>query len=134
MLNRRPCSLTRTTPLPRRTAPLARTSGRHRAERGRQGVAYGAEPPAEWCAACGGSGPLEHSHILTQGQHPKHRNNPLNWLMLCRSCHDTWEHNKARFKQLYPLAFAEKVRRMEWIDRQAAAFFKMKFPSLFPNQ
>jgi hypothetical protein len=123
--------LKRTAPMPHRTHKIANSSPTHRAGRAAQGRAYAAEPAAEWCAACGCNEPLDHSHILSQKQHPKHRNNPLNWLMLCRSCHRCWEDNKGRFKLLYPLAFAEKVRRMEAIDCQAAAFFKMKFQSLF---
>lgn len=111
---------------------LALACSTHRAGRVEQARAYGAEPPAEWCAACGRSGlKLDHSHTLSQKQHPQHKNNPLNWLMLCRACHECWENNKAQFQQRYPVAFAEKARRMEWIDRQAAAFFKVKFQPLF---
>lgn len=79
-------------------------------------------------------GPVEHSHILTQGQHKHLRNNPLNWLVLgsrC-GCHRLWENNKRAFAQRYPEAWAEKLRRMKELHPQAYAFFCLKFSALVP--
>jgi hypothetical protein len=78
------------------------------------------------CYACGTSQQLTRSHILTQKQHPRQAANPLNVLTLCWPCHEIWENQKGRFAQLYPEAWAEKLRRMRQLDANAYAFFCQK--------
>ncbi len=115
-------------PIARSTKPLPRRS------RSPQRAAYREvdEASGGYCLACGTSYGLEHSHILTQGRYQLHKANPLNIVMLCgRVCHPLWEHNKSGFAHRFPEAFAEKLRRMQLIDRQAYAFFMMKNPTLF---
>lgn len=132
MLNRRSSGLSRTTPLPRRTAPLARASGGCRAERGRQGVAYRIvdEAAEAGCLACGCAGPLDHSHCLTQKQWPAHRNNPVNIHLECRRCHEKWENNKHAYARQYPAAWAAKMAVMQQLEPSYYAFFRMKNPTL----
>jgi hypothetical protein len=113
---------------------LPTASAKGRAEKAEMHKAYAAAPDAgqQWCSACGKAGPVEHSHILSQGNHARHRANPLNWLQFGKwcGCHRLWEDNKAGFAARYPAVFAEKMRRMKLLDAQAYAFFMMKNPTL----
>jgi hypothetical protein len=85
------------------------------------------------CLACNTAYHLQHSHILTQGNHHHQRANPLNIVYLCgdlsNGCHTLWEHHKAAFALRFPLAYAEKVRRMWLIDPTATRFFLSKNPA-----
>jgi hypothetical protein len=130
---KRRARLTRTTGLAPRSRSLCPTSSARRAGRAAQAKAYEAAADAEqaWCSACGKAGPVEHSHILSQGQYERHRNNPLNWLQLCRTCHNLFEHKKAAFAHAYPAAWAESLRRMELVDAAAFRFFQLKNETLF---
>lgn len=84
-----------------------------------------------YCAACGITHGLTHSHVLTQKQFPQHRANPKNVMLLCYNCHATWENNKPLFATRHPDAFTEKMQRMQELEPQAAAVFRMKHSHLF---
>jgi hypothetical protein len=107
---------------------LPAISPKQRAADAEKKRAYAAAPDAgqEWCTACGTAGPVEHSHILSQGNHARHRANPLNWLMLCRACHDLYEHKKAAFRRQYPAVWNETLRRMRLLDINAYTAFCQK--------
>lgn len=124
-------SLPRKTGLPPRQKPMRRASKGLCAQKRAQRRAYAAAPDADQvtCSACHYCRPLEHSHILPQGRYPEHRNNPLNWLLLCSDCHRMWENNKLMFSHRWPEAYAEKLRRMGLVDAQAHAFFLLKNPA-----
>lgn len=114
-----------------RHTPLGRTTALRRTSKGarrQQATQRRACPLESYCYACGSSRELTRSHILTQKQHPKQAANPLNVLTLCWPCHSTWENNKARFARDYPEAWAETLRRMQLVDPQAHAFFRLKHP------
>lgn len=123
MLSRRAALPARTAPLPRSSRGLCATK---RAQRRAYQVAGG-----DACRACGSGERLEHSHHFPQGRYPEHRNDPRNFWLECRSCHDLFEHNKAGYAARYPDAWAAKWALMQEVDAQAAAFFEMKNPTLF---
>lgn len=121
----------RRTPLPRRQQPLRRQSLAQGRQASAQRRAYAAAPDAgqAYCSACGVSGQrLEHSHLLTQKQHPEHRCNPLNWLLKCPDCHALFEHNKRRFAAYYPAAWLLILLRIEQLDPLAYEHFRLKNP------
>lgn len=122
MLQRR-TPLARKTPMPRPQKPLAQQTPKARATRAEVQKAC---PLAACCVACGTSQELTRSHILTVKMHPHQAANPLNVLTLCWPCHQIWENNKPRFRQLHPDAFALKMERMHALDPQQAALTLMK--------
>lgn len=129
MLRRTP--LARASTLGPRQQPLARQSPAAKRQQGAQRRAYAAAGDAsqQWCAVCGVTGQrLEHSHLLTQKQHPEHRNNPLNWLKKCAECHALYEHSKRRFQAYYPAAWLLILLRIEKLDPVAFAAFRLKNP------
>lgn len=75
------------------------------------------------CEGCGGTWFLTPSHILSQKQFSQHRNNPLNVLILCVNCHSCYEHNKRKFSQECPAAWALTLERMQAVDTNAYAVF-----------
>lgn len=129
-------SLTRNTPLVRgpctlKRSPLAKVSKSQAAKKRQQFKAYDAmaESTPHYCFTCGGNGPLNHSHILTQGRHDHLKNHPLNILYECQfTCHTLYEHDKRKYALTYPDKWAEKLRRMQLLDSNAYAFFLMKNP------
>jgi len=126
MLRRTP--LARTGPIPR-TTPLARKAAGSSAQR----VAYRQvdEESNGRCLGCGGTWFLTHSHCYSQKQHPAHRNDPRNILILCVNCHPTFEHNKPRFRRVCPDAWEETLVRMEEVDSIAFHRFRTLNPHLF---
>jgi hypothetical protein len=119
--------------MPRRTHPLARRSPKLGAALGAQRRAYAVvDSESSTCFACGRWGALDHSHLFPQGQNPHLRAHPLNIVRECRACHELFEHRKADYARAYPLAFAEKLRRMQALDPQRYAFFCLKNPTLVP--
>jgi hypothetical protein len=113
-----------------RSAPLRKQSRGLCATKRQQRRAYqSAEPSA--CRACGSWQRLENSHHFPQGRYPEHRNDPRNFWIECRPCHELFEHNKAGYAQRFPEAWAAKWALMQEVDAQAAAFFEMKNPTLF---
>lgn len=132
----------RKTGMPRPTKPMERTgklkpvSDKQKASNVAQRVTYAgmsAQTEEHRCLACGTAYHLQHSHVLTQGNHYHQRANPLNIVYLCgdlsNGCHALYEHKKAEFAMRYPDAYAEKVRRMWLIDPKATRFFLSKNPA-----
>jgi len=115
-----------------RASGLCKESRNRRRAKAAQSKAYAAADDAEqaYCSACGVAGHVEHSHILSQGRYPEHRNNPLNWLQFGKhcGCHTCWENSKRAFAERFPAAYAESLRRMGLIDPAALAFFLLKNP------
>lgn len=85
-------------------------------------------PLGLYCLACGTSQQLTRSHILTQKAFPRHAANPQNVVTLCWADHCIWENEKARFARLYPDVWAEKLRRMKWLEPNYYALFRSKHP------
>jgi len=118
----------------KRTTPLARTGRLPRSTKKQAAIrrhVATACPLGSCCLACGASQQLTRSHILTQKQYPRHAANPQNVITLCWTCHCIWENEKGRFAQLFPDVWAEKLRRMQWLEPSHYALFKSKHPSLF---
>lgn len=129
---RRYTGLTRTGRLP----PVSKKQAKQKRE---QGKAYATATDAdqEECCCCRRVRPLQHSHLLTQGNHKQHRNNPLNWLMKCGECHSLFEHQKARFARTFPAIWQLIQERILLVGGpQALAFFQLKNsfqPLSFPS-
>ena len=82
------------------------------------------------CVSCGSTFNLTPSHILTQHQFEKHRNNERNMLVECGECHWTWENDKGMAKQLHA---SWKLKMQIWEELEPADFmrFKLANPALF---
>ncbi|KAA9333377.1 hypothetical protein F0P96_10435 [Hymenobacter busanensis] len=130
-MNRR-TPLHRTTPL-RPAGGLPRVSPKQgQVNRAKRRV-YDATKAAT-CFSCGEAcqaPALTPSHILTQGRHQRQRLNTLNLVWECWPVHCLWENNKADYARRFPEAFAKKMERMQQLDPQAYAFFRMKNGGLF---
>lgn len=122
-------------PFPRSTKPLARSAGLARTgplkpvsekQKHTRSQVQKACPLGPHCVACGTNQQLTRSHILTVKMHPSQAANPLNVLTLCWPDHCIWENDKARFRQLYPHAFALKMERMHALNPQQAALTLQK--------
>lgn len=126
----------RKTPMPHAKKPMPRQSADMKAAKAAQRAVYAGiaqQVEVKRCLACRTTYGLQHSHILTQGNHQHQRANPLNIVYLCsdlsNGCHTLWEHHKAEFARRYPHAYAEKLRRMALIDPAATRFFLRKNPA-----
>lgn len=116
----------------RRRSPLSRQSTKARTTQAGQRAAYQVvDAGPRFCIACGGNDQLTRSHCLTQKQFPRHAANPANLVFLCLSDHQIWENNKARFRQMYPDAWAQKMEIMQRLEPNYYAFFRMKNENLF---
>lgn len=111
-----------------RGGPLAKVSKAKAAANRQQQRAYRVvEAGACYCQTCGATGPLDHSHILTQKAYPQHAANPLNIWLECRfTCHASWENDKQQYATDHPEAFAAKLAIIQQLEPQAHAFFLMK--------
>lgn len=123
-----------------RTGKLKPVSEKQKASNAAQRVTYAGmaeQTDIRRCLACNTAYHLQHSHILTQGNHKHQRANPLNIVYLCgdlsNGCHRLWEDHKAAFALRYPAAYAEKVRRMWLIDPARTRFFLSKNPAPAPQ-
>jgi len=111
-----------------RTGRLLPVSKNQANQKREQAKAYAGAPTSDCCEVCERYGPVEHSHLFTQKQHPAHRANPLNWLLKCRACHTLWEDNKRTFAARYPKAWTQILNQMQQVNPQAYAFFRHKNP------
>lgn len=123
-------TLIRRTPPPTRQRPLRRQSVAGARQAAAQRRAYDAAPDAGqgWCSVCGAIGETDHSHLFSQKAYPRHRNNHLNWLRMCRGCHDLFEHQKHAFASHYPTAWQQILGRMQQLDSVAYEQFRLKNP------
>lgn len=79
------------------------------------------------CEACGIQNDLTPSHVLTQKKFPQHAANPKNIVILCISCHHSWEHDKLGFRKDYPEVWQRKMDIMQALEPAYLEQLKLKY-------
>lgn len=100
--------------------PIRKVSPKKAKQNRERGKAYSQLEP-DWgiaCQGCGRSGPVDHSHLLSQKFFPHLAAHPDNIVPHCRDCHLKYENPTQRWKLLdFPrnMEFIQSVEPQEFI-------------------